>query len=94
MSKATLLAALSAEVGDWYAQGACVRDGADLFFARSGEVGGAGRSDDAKASCASCPVLAECLQWALAAGDLPGIWAGGANTAERSALQRTFGVAG
>ena len=93
MSTATLLAALSIDVDDWYDQGACVQDGADLFFARPGELGTAERAVQAKTRCLSCPVLASCQDWASAAGDPAGIWAGGANTAERSALQRDFGMA-
>ncbi len=92
MSTATLLAALSTDLGDWYDQGVCVQDGADLFFARAGELGE--REAAAKASCASCPVLADCLVWALAAGDPSGVWAGGANTAERTGRQGEYSIAG
>ncbi|HEY9473452.1 MAG TPA: WhiB family transcriptional regulator [Mycobacteriales bacterium] len=34
----------------------------------------------AKATCGSCPVLAECLEWALTTGQRDGIW--GAKTPE------------
>lgn len=93
MSAATLLAALSTDVGMWQDEGICVRDGADVFFARHGEFDRGGREDEAKARCVGCPVLANCLEWALAAGNPSGVWAGGTNTAERLALQQEFRLA-
>ena len=94
MSTATLLTALSIDVDGWYDQGACVQDAADLFFDRSGVLGNVTRAVDAKARCASCPVLASCSEWASAVGDPSGIWAGGANTAERAAFQLDLGLVG
>jgi WhiB family redox-sensing transcriptional regulator len=88
MSTATLLAALSTDVGTWQDEGACVRGGADVFFARLGELDRGEREAEAKARCAMCPVLAECFEWALAAGNPSGVWAGGTSTAERVARQR------
>lgn len=92
MSTTTLLAALSDDFGAWHDEGICVRDGADAFFARQGERGGE-REAEAKGWCASCPVLANCLEWALAAGNPSGVWAGGTSTAERLARQREFKIA-
>jgi WhiB family redox-sensing transcriptional regulator len=84
MSTATLLAALSIDVDAWGDQGSCVQDGADLFFDRHDELGHE-REDEAKARCAMCPVLAQCREWALAAGDPSGVWAGETTTAARLA---------
>ncbi len=92
MSTATLLAALEVDVDSWYDEGTCVQDGADLFFDRENEASSK-RQAQAKARCASCPVLAECLQWALSAGEPSGVWAGGSTTAERLNLQREFDIA-
>jgi WhiB family redox-sensing transcriptional regulator len=92
MSTATLLAALSIDVDDWFEQGSCVLDGADLFFDRHDELGYE-REAEAKARCASCPVLDQCRQWALAAGEPSGVWAGGTTTAERMALPREYDMA-
>ena len=39
----------------------------------------------AKAVCASCPVIDNCLRWALAAREPYGVW-GGLSTEEREAL--------
>jgi hypothetical protein len=41
----------------------------------------------AKAVCATCPVSAECLQWALATGQDSGVW-GGTSEEERRAMRR------
>lgn len=90
MSTATLLAALSTDVGAWQDEGICVRDDAEVFFARHGESAGSEREAEAKARCAVCPVLAECFEWALAAGNPSGVWAGGKNTAERLAQQHSI----
>jgi WhiB family redox-sensing transcriptional regulator len=43
------------------------------------------REEAAKAICASCPVRAECLAWALAADERLGVW-GGKNERERQLL--------
>ena len=93
MSTTTLLAALSTCDEDWSSAGICAQDGADAFFARQGELAQK-QEARAKALCASCPVLAECLQWALAVGNPSGVWAGGTSTAERLAYQRPFQLAG
>ena len=92
MSTATLLAALEVDVDSWYEQGSCVQDGADLFFNRADEISN-DREALAKARCAVCPVLAECLEWALSAGEPSGIWAGGSTTAERINLQSEYAIA-
>ena len=94
MSTASLLAALSTDVGTWYEDGSCVQEGgADSFFSRQGELDGGRREADAKAHCASCPVLASCFEWALAAGDPSGVWAGGTSTSERLARHRELALA-
>ncbi|SEG72767.1 WhiB family transcriptional regulator, redox-sensing transcriptional regulator [Thermomonospora echinospora] len=41
----------------------------------------------AKSVCAQCPVRAECLDWALRAGEPDGIW-GGTTPEERRYLRR------
>lgn len=44
------------------------------------------RERRAKAICATCPVISECLDYALTIKEPHGIW-GGLNEAERKALQ-------
>jgi WhiB family redox-sensing transcriptional regulator len=92
MSAATLLAALAVDDG-WQELGACVREDADLFFARQGDFGRVSREAEAKARCASCPVLASCLEWALAAGNPSGVWAGGTTTTERLQFEHAYRLA-
>ena len=45
------------------------------------------REAQARALCARCPVLSECLDYALAAGEPHGIW-GGLNELQRRRLLR------
>ena len=69
---------------DWHDQAACAGKPQEWFFPQ--------RGDDvrpAKAVCASCPVNAECLAWALEQDTttLQGIW-GGTSMRERRQLRR------
>ncbi|WP_026412743.1 WhiB family transcriptional regulator [Actinomadura oligospora] len=41
----------------------------------------------AKAICANCPVVADCLRWALRVGEPDGVW-GGTTPEERRLLRR------
>jgi WhiB family redox-sensing transcriptional regulator len=41
----------------------------------------------AKKVCAACPARAECLQWALQAGEVDGVW-GGTTPTERAGIRR------
>ena len=43
----------------------------------------------AKAVCATCPVAAECLSWALQTNQPDGVW-GGHTFKERRAIRRTW----
>ncbi|WP_018654523.1 WhiB family transcriptional regulator [Actinomadura flavalba] len=42
----------------------------------------------AKQICGNCPVIADCLTWALKVGEPDGVW-GGTNPEERRMLRRT-----
>lgn len=44
--------------------------------------------DAAKAICNNCPVVADCLAWALRVGEPDGVW-GGTTPEERRYLRRT-----
>ena len=76
--------------GHWTDEGACREPGADpeLFFPVS-EAGRATRRQvaEAKAVCARCPVMEECRDWAVEAGEPEGIW-GGTTPEERRHLRR------
>jgi WhiB family transcriptional regulator, redox-sensing transcriptional regulator len=70
----------------WMADAACRHLDSDLFFPRRHGYAGSGKQ--AKAVCASCPVIDECLDWALAfpASNDSGIYAG-TNADERRRLR-------
>jgi WhiB family redox-sensing transcriptional regulator len=65
----------------WQAEALCAQVDPELFFAR-------GRHRTARRICASCPVVGDCLAYALALPTDPaGIW-GGTTQPERSRLRR------
>jgi WhiB family redox-sensing transcriptional regulator len=73
---------------EWLLRAACVGADPDLFF----PVGSTGPALEeiaaAKRVCARCPVISECLAWALGSGQTSGVW-GGTCEEERAALLRT-----
>ena len=69
----------------WRSKAACAGWPSTLFFSESeAEAGAPGQ---AKAICRQCPVVAECLDDALAGHERYGIW-GGLTTKERTRLAR------
>lgn len=74
---------------DWRHRAICRDEPAELFF----PVGDAGPAQaqlaEAKAVCDRCPVVSDCLEWALAHEDV-GVW-GGQSEQERRALRRRGG---
>ncbi|MCX4680801.1 WhiB family transcriptional regulator [Streptomyces sp. NBC_01433] len=72
---------------NWRMRAACREVDPDLFF----PIGSTGpalvQTEDAKAVCATCPVRAQCLRWALENGQDSGVW-GGLGEDERRALKR------
>jgi WhiB family transcriptional regulator, redox-sensing transcriptional regulator len=72
----------------WAEHGACREPGIDpeLFFPVSESGLGAWQAAAAKAICSRCPVAAQCLDWALRAGEPAGIW-GGTTPEERRLLR-------
>ena len=75
--------------GEWWEQAACRDRNAELFFHSDHERGPsrAMRAAKAKAVCATCPVVALCLEYALAQPEPYGIW-GGLDEQEREKLLR------
>ena len=63
------------------ADGACVDGRTELWFA------GGDAAAEAKAICARCPVIAECLAYALEQREDFGIW-GGKDERERRAIRK------
>lgn len=72
---------------DWRSRGACTREDPELFF----PIGNTGPAllqiEEAKAVCYRCPVMEQCLRWALETGQHEGVW-GGLSEAERRSLRR------
>jgi WhiB family redox-sensing transcriptional regulator len=75
--------------GDWRQHAACNGCDVELFF----PVGVTGPAIDqieaAKAVCHTCPVRAECLDFALVTNQECGVW-GGASEEERRRLRRSW----
>jgi WhiB family redox-sensing transcriptional regulator len=72
---------------DWQLRAACRGAGTDLFFNPDSERGPSKRQREAsaKAICAACPVVNQCLGWALRVREPHGVW-GGMSTDERMEL--------
>jgi WhiB family redox-sensing transcriptional regulator len=72
---------------DWQVRAACRGIDTSVFFHPDNERGPSRmrREKQAKAVCASCPVISECRRWALAAREPYGVW-GGLSVDEREAL--------
>jgi WhiB family redox-sensing transcriptional regulator len=72
---------------DWRHEAACRDEDPELFF----PIGNTGPAlvqiEEAKAVCRRCPVIDECLRWALETGQDAGVW-GGLSEDERRALKR------
>ncbi|MER5948771.1 WhiB family transcriptional regulator [Streptomyces sp. NPDC001904] len=72
---------------EWLNRAACVHEDPELFF----PVGSAGPAvqdaEAAKEVCHRCPVVAECLDWAVATEQTTGVW-GGTSERERARLIR------
>jgi WhiB family transcriptional regulator, redox-sensing transcriptional regulator len=74
---------------NWQGRAACKGRNARLFFGPDGEKGQDReiREAKAKAICASCPVRAQCLDYALRNSIKHGVW-GGLNREERTRERR------
>ena len=64
---------------DWQVHAACRGLGDEYFFPADTNERGRykqARERAAKSVCATCPVVEECLRWALAVGEMHGVWGG------------------
>ena len=72
---------------DWRHSAVCRDEDPELFF----PIGNTGPSllqiEEAKAVCGRCPVMEQCLRWALDTTQESGVW-GGMSEDERRALKR------
>lgn len=73
---------------DWRAHAACSGYPNTLFFPTADGLE-EGSIERAKAICAVCPVIDECLQYALETNQRSGIW-GGTSEKERKSLRRKW----
>jgi WhiB family redox-sensing transcriptional regulator len=77
----------------WQDESACRGLDTDLFYSADFARGAPKRKQEAaaKAICAACPVIDQCLARALEIGEAHGIW-GGMNPEERVALRKSRDV--
>ena len=66
---------------DWAPWAACTSSDPEAWFPDKGQP-----SQAAKRICATCPVTAECLEWALAHKERHSVW-GGLSERERRRIQ-------
>jgi WhiB family transcriptional regulator, redox-sensing transcriptional regulator len=76
------------DFGNWRDRAACLGTDTELYF----PVSTAG-AEQAKMLCQQCPVITQCLDWALTTGQHDGIW-GGRTEDERRTLRRARQRAG
>ncbi len=69
----------------WRDRAACRREDPELFFPVGTGVPAQVQTEEAKGVCRRCPVVAECLDWAMAMGQDSGVW-GATDPDERRAL--------
>jgi WhiB family transcriptional regulator, redox-sensing transcriptional regulator len=72
---------------DWRQHAVCRDEDPELFFPIGYTGPGLRQIEEAKAVCRRCPVMSECLTWALESGQDAGVW-GGLGENERRALKR------
>lgn len=72
---------------DWRFEAACLTQDPELFFPLGDSGPAVDQVDKAKAVCRACPVMQECLSWALDTGQDFGVW-GGMSEAERLTMRR------
>lgn len=74
----------------WQGEAACRNTDTDIFFLPDAIRGPrkAALEATAKAICDTCPVMLNCLDWALASGESDGVW-GATTPEERDGLTAT-----
>ncbi|MFD8693164.1 WhiB family transcriptional regulator [Streptomyces sp. NPDC059651] len=74
---------------NWREMAICRGEDPDLFFPIGNVRSGMAllQIDEAKAVCHRCPVMQQCLNWAMKVDSVEGVW-GGTTEAERRAVRR------
>jgi WhiB family transcriptional regulator, redox-sensing transcriptional regulator len=74
----------------WRMKAACLDEDPELFFPKGTTGHALEQIEQAKAVCNQCPVIDECLEWALDSNQDSGVW-GGRSEEERRSLRRKRG---
>jgi WhiB family transcriptional regulator, redox-sensing transcriptional regulator len=77
----------------WWSRAACLASDPELFFPISSPSPGLNQVRRAKAICARCEIQQGCLDYALTAGPIHGIW-GGTTEEERRRLRNGYAGGG
>ena len=72
---------------DWRHRASCLDEDPELFFPIGTAGPAAVQVEEAKLVCRRCPVVADCLTWALESGQDSGVW-GATSEDERRLLAR------
>lgn len=73
---------------EWAQRAACAHEDPELFFPLSSTGPALRQERAAKRVCLRCPVIRQCLDWAIDSGQVHGVW-GGTSERERAELRRT-----
>jgi WhiB family redox-sensing transcriptional regulator len=76
---------------EWWSRAACSATDPNLFFPLTGAGIAIRQIARAKAVCARCQIRQACLEYALEAGPIQGVW-GGMTERERRVLRQHAGV--
>jgi Transcription factor WhiB. len=80
-------------VSDWRHRAVCREEDPELFFPIGNTGPALAQIEEAKAVCRRCPVMLECLVWAMQTGQEHGVWGGMSEderrTTKRRATRRT-----
>ncbi len=72
---------------DWRHHAICREEDPEMFFPIGTHGPAAAQVEQAKMICRRCPVVTDCLDWALESGQDSGVW-GATDELERRALAR------
>lgn len=72
---------------DWRHRAICREEDPELFFPIGNEGPALLQIAEAKTVCRRCPVVSDCLAWAIESGQGAGVW-GGMSEDERRAFKR------
>ncbi|MBB4889602.1 WhiB family redox-sensing transcriptional regulator [Streptomyces netropsis] len=71
---------------NWRQDAACREEDPDLFFPVGTTGPAVTQTEDAKSVCRRCPVMEQCLRWAMNSGQEYGVW-GATSEKDRQAIR-------